>query len=80
MMCRWHAYSATPLLGDDALAAIAARLCITRQAARLPQSIEMINCVENLVGGTYSAREAAEGLCMNRSTLSALIRSGVLRA
>ena len=64
--------------GDDALAAIAARLCITRQAARL-RIYRDDNCVENLVGGTYSAREAAEGLCMNRSTLSALIRSGVLR-
>jgi hypothetical protein len=64
---------------EDPLAVIATKLRITRAAARL-RIYRDDDCVESLVGGTYSAREVAEGLCMSRSTLSALVRSGVLRA
>ncbi len=64
---------------EDPLAVIATRLHITRAAARL-RIYRDNDCVESLVGGTYSAREVAEGLCKSRSTLSALVRSGVLRA
>ena len=66
-------------LQEDPLAVIATKLHITRAAARL-RIYRDGDCVESLVGGTYSAREVAEGLCMSRSTLSALVRSGVLRA
>ena len=64
---------------EDPLAVIATKLQITRAAARL-RIYRDDDCVETLVGGTYSAREVAEGLCISRSTLSALVRSGVLRA
>ncbi len=64
---------------EDPLAVIATKLHITRAAARL-RIYRDDDCVESLVGGTYSAREVAEGLCMSRSTLSALVQSGVLRA
>ena len=64
---------------DDALAAVATKLRISRQAARR-RIYRDDDCVECLVGGTYSAREVAEGFCMRRSTLSALVQSGVLRA
>ncbi len=64
---------------EDPLAVIATKLHISRAAARL-RLYRDDNCVESLVGGTYSAREVAEGFCMRRSTLSALVQSGVLRA
>ena len=64
---------------DDALAAVATKLRISRQAARR-RIYRDDDCVECLVGGTYSAREVAEGFCMRRSTLSALVQSGALRA
>jgi hypothetical protein len=64
---------------EDLLAAVAERLRITRSAARR-RIYRDDNCVECLLGGNYSAREVAEGFCMRRSTLSALVQSGVLRA
>ncbi len=64
---------------EDPLDVIATKLQCTRAAARL-RIYRDDDCVESLVGGTYSAREVAEGLCMSRSTLSALVRSKVLRA
>jgi hypothetical protein len=60
---------------EDPLDVIAAKLRITRAAARR-RIYRDDECVESLVGGTYSAREVAEGFCIRRSTLSALIQSG----
>jgi transposase len=64
---------------EDPLDVIATKLRITRAAARR-RIYRDDECVESLVGGTYSAREVAEGFCIRRSTLSALIQSGLLRA
>lgn len=64
---------------QDPLTAVAAKLCITKSAAR-KRIYRDDDCLESLIGGTYSAREVAEGFCMRRSTVSGLLRSGVLRA
>jgi hypothetical protein len=64
---------------EDPLDVIATKLRITKAAARR-RIYRDDECVESLVGGTYSAREVAEGFCIRRSTLSALVQSGLLRA
>lgn len=72
-------FLSNPVTQQDPLTAVAAKLCITKAAAR-KRIYRDDDCLECLMGGTYSAREVAEGFCMRRSTLSALIQSGVLRA
>jgi hypothetical protein len=64
---------------DDPLEVIATQLGISKTATRR-RIYRDDDCVESLVGGTYSAREVAEGLCISRRSLSELIRSGTLRA
>lgn len=64
---------------NDPLEAIATKLRISKTAARL-RIYRDEDCVEFLIGGTYSAREVAEGFCISRRNLSELIRSGALRA
>lgn len=68
-----------PVAAEDPLTFVATKLRITKTAAR-KRIYRDENCLECLIGGTYSAREVAEGFCMRRSTLSALIQSGCLRA
>ena len=64
---------------NDPLTVVATKLDITKSAARR-RLYRDDDCVESLVGGTYSVREVSEGFCMRRATLSALVQSGVLRA
>src|SRR6185437_3901350 len=64
---------------EDPLDAVATQLRISRTAARR-RIYRSDDCVESLVGGTYSAREVAEGFCMGRDRLKQLIESGALRA
>ena len=64
---------------EDPLDAVATQLRISKTAARR-RIYRSDDCAESLVGGTYSAREAAEGFCIRRSRLKQLIESGALRA
>ena len=72
-------FLSNPIAQEDPLTVVATKLRITRAAAR-KRIYRDEDCLECLMGGTYSAREVAEGFCMRRSTLSALIQSGCLRA
>jgi hypothetical protein len=64
---------------EDPLDAVATQLRISKTAARR-RLYRSDNCAESLVGGTYSAREVAEGFCIGRDRLKQLIESGALRA
>jgi hypothetical protein len=64
---------------EDPLDAVATQLRISKTAARR-RIYRSDNCAESLGGGTYSAREVAEGFCIRRSRLKQLIESGALRA
>jgi hypothetical protein len=64
---------------EDPLDAVATQLRISKTAARR-RIYRSDNCAESLVGGTYSAREVAEGFCIGRDRLKQLIESGALRA
>jgi hypothetical protein len=64
---------------EDPLDLIAAKLCITKNAARR-RIYRSENCAESIVGATYSGREVAEGFCIGRDRLKKLIESGALRA
>lgn len=64
---------------EDPLDAVATQLRISKTAARR-RLYRSEDCAESLIGGTYSAREVAEGFCIRRSRLKQLIESGALRA
>jgi hypothetical protein len=64
---------------EDPLDAVATQLRISKTAARR-RIYRSDDCAESLVGGTYSAREVAEGFCIGRDRLKQLIESGALRA
>ena len=72
-------FLSNPMTQEDPLTVVATKLRITKTAAR-KRIYRDEDCLECLMGGIYSAREVAEGLCLRRSTLSALIQSGCLRA
>jgi hypothetical protein len=75
-MVRLFSSSATQ---EALLEAIATQLRISMTAAR-SRVYRSDHCVNSLVGGTYSAREVAEGFCIGRDRLKQLIDSGALRA
>jgi hypothetical protein len=64
---------------EDPLATVATELHISKTAARR-RIYRSDDCVESLVGSTYSGREVSEGFCIGRPRLKRLIASGALRA